>query len=224
MDYYLELRAQASFLTHDELDLVLMASIMSTILTDDVVWCRHKPAKRSRIRLLYMHNGHTICKTTFMFLHGVRKKRLLAVKDSYNNNGLETRVHKNRKSLPHNYRSLEVIKNFVPFLQNYCEENAILLPGRIPGFKRDDIKLLPSSQSKKVLSVHCCKFSFPFLILDHLDILQKIMSEFQGVCSSLNNILFILAGTSPIHCCGETNERPLLDMPVEQQFDHEGSQ
>ena len=150
MEHYLELRAQASFLTHDELDLVLMGSIMSTILTDDVAWCRHKPAKRSRIRQLYMHNSHTICKSTFMFLYGVGKKRLLAVKDSYNNNGLETRVHKNRKSLPHNYRSLEVIKNFVAFLQNYCEENAILLPGRIPGFKRDDIKILPSSQSKKV--------------------------------------------------------------------------
>ena len=42
MEHYLELRAQASFLTHDELDLVLMGSIMSTILTDDVAWCRHK--------------------------------------------------------------------------------------------------------------------------------------------------------------------------------------
>ena len=150
MEHYLDLRAQASLLTHDELDLVLMGSVMSTILTDDVAWCRHKPTKRSRIRQHYMHNGHTICKTTFMFLYGIGKKRLLAVKDAYNNNGLETRIHKNRKSLPHNYRSYDVIKNFVTFLQNYCEENAILLPGRIPGYKRDDIKILPSSQSKKV--------------------------------------------------------------------------
>ena len=36
------------------------------------------------------------------------------------------------------------------FLKSYTEENAILLPGRIPGYKRDDIKLLPSSCSKKV--------------------------------------------------------------------------
>ena len=42
-----------------------------------------------------------------------------------------------------------------------------------------------------------------FLILDHLDILQRIMSDFQGVCSS-HNILFILVGTPPIHCCGAT--------------------
>ena len=38
----------------------------------------------------------------------------------------------------------------VKFLQNYAEENALLLPGRIPGYKRDDIKLLPSSRSKRV--------------------------------------------------------------------------
>ena len=41
-------------------------------------------------------------------------------------------------------------KNVTRFLQNYAEKNAILLPGRIPGYKRDDIKILPSSQSKKV--------------------------------------------------------------------------
>ena len=150
LEHYIELRAQASFLTHDELDLVLMGSIMSTIMTNDVAWCRHKPTKRSRIRQHYMHNGHTVCKTTFMFLHGVGKKRLIAVKDQYKNNGLETRIHKNSKRLPHNYRSLDVIKNVTRFLQNYTEENAILLPGRIPGYKRDDIKILPSSQSKKV--------------------------------------------------------------------------
>ena len=150
LEHYIELRAQASFLTHDELDLVLMGSIMSTIMTDDIAWRRHKPAKRSRIRQHYMHNGHTVCKTTFMFMHGVGKKRLMAVKDQYQKNGLETRIHKNNKRLPHNYRSLEVIKNVTGFLQNYAEENAILLPGRIPGYKRDDIKILPSSQSKKV--------------------------------------------------------------------------
>ena len=29
-----------------------------------------------------------------------------------------------------------------------CKENAILLPGRIPGYRRDDIQLLPSSTTK----------------------------------------------------------------------------
>ena len=36
--------------------------------------------------------------------------------------------------LPH--AVTEDVKNF---FNNYAEENAILLPGRIPGFKNDDI-------------------------------------------------------------------------------------
>ena len=38
-------------------------------------------------------------------------------------------------------------------LINYDEENAVLLPGRIPGFKNEDIKLLSSSDTK--MSVWC---------------------------------------------------------------------
>ena len=34
------------------------------------------------------------------------------------------------------------------FLTNYVEENAVLLRGRIPGFKNEDIKLLSSSETK----------------------------------------------------------------------------
>ena len=34
------------------------------------------------------------------------------------------------------------------FLSNYVEENAISLPGRIPGYKDDDIKLLSSHGTK----------------------------------------------------------------------------
>jgi hypothetical protein len=39
------------------------------------------------------------------------------------------------------------------FLRSYAEVNAILLPGRIPGYKRDDLQLLPSSTTKKVSMV-----------------------------------------------------------------------
>ena len=49
LDHYIELQAQASFLTHDELDLTLMGSIMSTLLSEDVAWNRHKPTKRIRL-------------------------------------------------------------------------------------------------------------------------------------------------------------------------------
>ena len=56
-------------------------------------------------------------------------------------------MHSNSKRLPHNHLGHAVITYVI---KNYTEENAILLPGRIPRHKRDDIKLLPSSRSKKV--------------------------------------------------------------------------
>ena len=34
------------------------------------------------------------------------------------------------------------------FIQNFAEEHALVLPGRVPGFKRSDIRLLPSTNSK----------------------------------------------------------------------------
>ena len=39
----------------------------------------------------------------------------------------------------------------VRFILNFAEENAIILPGRIPGFKRDDVKALPSNLSKSAV-------------------------------------------------------------------------
>jgi len=40
------------------------------------------------------------------------------------------------------------IQRIVTFLTNHAEECAVSLPGRVPGFKRTDIKLLPSSDTK----------------------------------------------------------------------------
>ena len=152
LEHYIQLRAQSSFLTRDELDLTLIGSIMSTLIQDDYVRDgRHKnPKRRKQMTTLYMHHGYEICKKTFTFLYGIGKERLRNVRDSYLTNGLETRVHGNTKRLPHNHLTHAVITNVTKFLKNYSEENAILLPGRIPGHKRDDIRLLPSSRSKKV--------------------------------------------------------------------------
>ena len=63
--------------------------------------------------------------------------------------GLEPRVHGNAHRLPKHTLSHEAIKDVVRFLQNYTEQHGLLLPGRVPGYSRSDIKLLPSSQSKR---------------------------------------------------------------------------
>lgn len=50
----------------------------------------------------------------------------------------------------------------VKFIVSYAEDNAILLPGRIPGYKRDDVQLLPSNTTKHVrINVHHYRTSLP---------------------------------------------------------------
>lgn len=74
----------------------------------------------------------------------------MALKTHYVVVGLTFRQHGNHNRLPHNAMSFEDTKYVLRFLQNYAELHAILLPGRIPSYKRDDLVLLPSSTTKKV--------------------------------------------------------------------------
>ena len=57
-------------------------------------------------------------------------------------------LHRNSKRLPHNTLPQAVNEDVKNFLTNHVEENVVLLPGRIPGFKKDDIRLLSSSETK----------------------------------------------------------------------------
>ena len=66
--------------------------------------------------------------------------------------GLTARIHGNTKRLPHKALSFDETRKVSRFLKSYAEANAILLPGRIPGYKRDDLQLLPSSTTKKVIN------------------------------------------------------------------------
>ena len=156
-EYYLERRAQASLLTRSELDMVLLGSIMTTVQqSDNLIHGRHKPEKRKRAHTTYMHNGTPVCQVTFGFIFGIgRKHKITNIRNHYLENGIATRVHKNSLLRPHNALSFDETTHLVKFLENYAEQHAILLPGRIPGYKRDDIKLLPSSTSKMVGTIIC---------------------------------------------------------------------
>ena len=63
-------------------------------------------------------------------------------------NGLEPRIHGNTKSLPKHILPMASIYR-ICFLLNYAEQNGLVLPARIPGYSRLEIKLLPSSVSKR---------------------------------------------------------------------------
>ena len=50
---------------------------------------------------------------------------------------------------------MEDIERVVTFINNYSEEEAVLLPGQIPAYKRDDLRLLLSSVSKAAIHKLC---------------------------------------------------------------------
>ena len=77
----------------------------------------------------------------------IGKHQLDAIIKHYKQNGL---VPRTKTSGKHNPKKLkfEEVEKVKTYLANYASAHALTLPGRIPGFKRSDILLLPSSHTK----------------------------------------------------------------------------
>ena len=97
---------------------------------------------------MFWHRGLKVCRKTFLFLHTISEKRFKNLKTSLLQNGLSPRMHGNTKRLPANTTSFADIQQVVNFITTYAEAHAILLPGQIPGYKRSDLQLLPSTATK----------------------------------------------------------------------------
>ena len=96
-----------------------------------------------------------MCRRMFLALHGISRKHL-DVSRSLKTNGLAARVHGNAQRKLKHALSFSSTEYVVRFLLMYSEEHSLLLPGRIPRYKRSDIQLLPSSTTKRaVWRVHC---------------------------------------------------------------------
>ena len=78
-------------------------------------------------------------------------KKYKALKKHYHENGIATWQHANEGRLTANTLARDDIDKLLTFLDNYSEENTILLPGRIPRYKRDGCKLLLSSTTKTMI-------------------------------------------------------------------------
>ena len=107
----------------------------------------HSPKERSFT--CFKHGGHNICIKTFCF---IGRSKFVAIKASFQSNGLCPRKRPLIK--PHHALHLSDIEYVVSFVRNYAEDNAILLPGRIPGYKRDDVVLLPSYTAKAAVWIN----------------------------------------------------------------------
>ncbi len=95
----------------------------------------------------YFHSC-PICLATFLFLHGIGKKRFRNLVKHYKLNGVSARMHGNRKRKPWNAAHFEDKELAVTFITNYAEVHALPLPGRMPRFKDYNIMLLPSVTTK----------------------------------------------------------------------------
>lgn len=84
----------------------------------------------------------------FLIFYTLSYSPFRRLKEHYENHGISQRSHGNSKRLPSNMLPHQVVEDVKCFLTNYVEENAIQLPGRIPGYKNDNIKLLSSSETK----------------------------------------------------------------------------
>ena len=82
-------------------------------------------------------------------LHGIGTKRLKNIAHSLHQDGIQPRVYGNLRILPKHTLSLSSVEYVLRFLLNYYEQHGTFLPGRIPGYSRTDVKLLPSSVFKK---------------------------------------------------------------------------
>ena len=130
-------------LTSGELDLIILANIQAFSCNDCI------GTKRSRSsRCTYQFQSVSICKEMFIHLYGISYSRLHRLKEHYERYGIHPRTHGNTKTLPSNTLPQSITENVHRFLTNYIEENAFVLPGRIPGFKREDVQVLSSSETK----------------------------------------------------------------------------
>ena len=158
-------------LTRDQLDVMIMGQLRALCHIDPLTQkTKTKNTDRSHTATLFCFGGHRICHKVFLFLHAMSHQRFKSIKKTWRENGLCPRVRS--KVVPHNTTKLSDIQNVVRFILQYAEDNAILLPGRIPGYKRDDLQLLPSSTTKRQVweTYHQSSLAAP---------------DVQGVCYSL---------------------------------------
>ena len=153
--HFLLARANAQQLQRKELDMVLMGQVMAFTFCNDVpqncVKHRHQLKQRERNTSIFFHNGKKICRKTFLFLHDIGDFRLRSIKAHFLSQGLVPRIHGHTGRTAPNALVLEEVKGIITFVTQYVESNGILLPGRIPGYTRDDIKLLPSNCTKRAV-------------------------------------------------------------------------
>ena len=130
--------------------LLILGQIMALSNFSEITYNKNKKSiQRQKKYTKYFHYGQQVCPVTFHFLHIIVRKLLKNLTHHFKENELIPRVHGNTKRPPKHALSFSSIEYVVQFLVNYADRSAILFPGRVPGYRNTDLKLLPSSVSKR---------------------------------------------------------------------------
>ena len=154
---FLDSRNNCHELSSTELDFVILGAIQSSLNCSDVSASGRTEKNRKLSRMSFFFHGKRICRKTFLFLHCISKNKFCSLIKHYRDNGLSLRVHGNKKRLPSWTVPSETVEKVVKYILNIAEEQALLLPGRVPGFKRTDVRLLPSVLTKHRLWKTYCE-------------------------------------------------------------------
>ncbi|KAI0211495.1 hypothetical protein LSAT2_003674 [Lamellibrachia satsuma] len=146
-----DMRLKMADFTPREQMLIFLGKLSTFMnLSERIVGRRETSQKlREHQRTRYYVDGHQLCRHTFKFVHAISQNRLTSLIRSYKTNGL---VAKEKRSGGRRFNirahSFVDIEHCVAFITNYVEDHALALPGRIPGCRREAVKLLPSSETK----------------------------------------------------------------------------
>ena len=146
-----DLRPAMQEALHEEKDMAILSYFVQTRLP---LYVMSDDEKVKRQHCSFNLFGQRVCRKSFLFAYDIGIEKFYFLMRQYDINGAVPRIHGNKKRLPQNAFSIDVHINVRSFIENYAEENAVLLPGRIPGCKDTDICLLQSAESKHDIWVH----------------------------------------------------------------------
>ena len=112
-------------------------------------WAEDKNLIRSKTLMDYRFHGYKICMKSFLFLHGIGRKRLRLLRKRVTEFSIAPHRHGNAGRHPKHACNKENTTKVVQFLINYAENNALVLPGKTRGIRDHRTMLLPSWESKK---------------------------------------------------------------------------
>jgi len=134
-------RNSCAELTKPELDMAILGQLAALEHRDTTAGGLHKKeVQRQRNRAVFYFQGK-VCRSAFLFLYGIGVKRFKNLQKHYDQHGLSARTHGNFGKTTHHATTMEDAQHALTFLFEYAEIHALLLPGRVPGYKRTDLQV-----------------------------------------------------------------------------------